>query len=195
MLYDRIRLLEGADVVNLTVQSGTSFPANPNQGELFYRSDLNALHYYDGAQWLSAAFQAPNNFTAGNGIDITADVISTTIHDVAFSCPGLVPAGVVFQFSVTHNFILPQHLTGSSAIAITAATSTTELTIYRKTLAGAPEVIGTLTFPTGEAQGTFSFATQRTFAPTDLLYFTLSSADATLANVSVTLRGTFNLNP
>jgi hypothetical protein len=195
MLYDRIRLLEGADVVNLTVQSGTSFPSNPNQGELFYRSDLNALHYYDGAQWLSAAFQDPVNYTAGNGIDITGEVISTTIHDVAFSCPGLVPAGVVFQFSVTHNFTLPQNLTGSSAIAITAATSSTELTIYQKTLAGAPNVIGTLTFASGQAQGTFSFGTARTFVPTDLLYFTLSASDPTLANVSVTLRGNFNLNP
>jgi hypothetical protein len=195
MLYDRIRLLEGADVVNLTVQSGTTFPSNPNQGELFYRSDLNALHYYDGADWLSAAFQAPVNFTAGNGIDITDDVISVTDHDIAFSCPGLVPAGVVFQFSTVHAFDLPASLTGSYAHAITAATAETVLTIYKKVPLGVPTVIGTLTFDAAADTGTFSFASAQSFAANDLLYFTLGSADTTLANVSVTLHGTFNLNP
>jgi hypothetical protein len=195
MLYDRIRLLEGADVVNLTVQSGTSFPANPNQGELFYRSDLNALHYYDGSQWLSAAFQAPVNFTAGHGIDITNDVISVIDHDVAFSCPGLLPAGVVFQFSSVHEFTLPAGLTGSFAHAITTATALTTLTIYKKTPLGVPTVIGTLAFDIGETAGVFTFASLQTFAEGDLIYFTLGSSDATLANVSVTLHGTLTLTP
>lgn len=46
MKYHGIELVEGSDVRNLTVPSGGSFPANPNAGELFYRSDLNLLYIY-----------------------------------------------------------------------------------------------------------------------------------------------------
>lgn len=52
MLYDNIQLLEGSEIVNATVDNGTVFPSNPNSGELFYRTDLSALHVYDGSQWV-----------------------------------------------------------------------------------------------------------------------------------------------
>jgi hypothetical protein len=51
MLYDGIQLAEGADIENLTVNSGTSFPSSPNVGEMFYRSDEGELYVYDGSQW------------------------------------------------------------------------------------------------------------------------------------------------
>lgn len=34
------------------IRSGTSFPDNPGEGDLFYRTDLNALYIYNGASWL-----------------------------------------------------------------------------------------------------------------------------------------------
>ena len=52
MLIDGITLIEGSDIVNAVVDSGTSFPSNPNSGELFYRTDLSALHVYDGSSWV-----------------------------------------------------------------------------------------------------------------------------------------------
>jgi hypothetical protein len=33
------------------VATGTSFPASPSAGELFYRTDLTLLHVYDGSSW------------------------------------------------------------------------------------------------------------------------------------------------
>lgn len=41
MRIDGISLQEGSSISNLTVASGTVFPASPNAGELFYRSDAD----------------------------------------------------------------------------------------------------------------------------------------------------------
>lgn len=50
-----VALQEGSSITNLTVASGTSFPADPNEGELFYRSDVSAsvkgLYLYIGGAW------------------------------------------------------------------------------------------------------------------------------------------------
>lgn len=35
------------------IASGTSFPAAPTTNELFYRTDLALLFYYDGTRWLT----------------------------------------------------------------------------------------------------------------------------------------------
>lgn len=53
MLYDGIKLAEGSDAKNLTIVTGTSFPANPNIGEMFYRTDggNTGVWVYDGSTW------------------------------------------------------------------------------------------------------------------------------------------------
>ena len=53
MLFDGIKLSEGSSVQNLVVASGTAFPALPNEGELFYRTDgANAgLYVHNGTTW------------------------------------------------------------------------------------------------------------------------------------------------
>ena len=35
--------------------SGTSNPVSASQGELFYRSDLNAIYIFDGQSWIPQA--------------------------------------------------------------------------------------------------------------------------------------------
>lgn len=50
-----IQLQEGSSISNLTVGAGTSFPADPNEGELFYRSDADitvvGLYAYINGNW------------------------------------------------------------------------------------------------------------------------------------------------
>jgi len=41
MKFHSIQLEEGSAVTNMTLASGTSFPDNPTEGELFYRSDVD----------------------------------------------------------------------------------------------------------------------------------------------------------
>lgn len=58
MLTDGIRLFEGSEVVNASIAKGTVFPDNPNEGELFYRTDLQALHVYNGASWVQVGLSS-----------------------------------------------------------------------------------------------------------------------------------------
>lgn len=55
MRIDGIDLVEGSSIANLTVDSGTSFPSDPNSGELFVRTDsdveLRGLYLYEDGVW------------------------------------------------------------------------------------------------------------------------------------------------
>jgi hypothetical protein len=51
MLYDGIKILEGSEIVNATVGSGTSFPNSPVTGQMFFRSDSSKMFIYNGTQW------------------------------------------------------------------------------------------------------------------------------------------------
>lgn len=54
MLFNGINLIEGSELQNTVVNSGTSFPALPSQGELFYRTDgtFQAMYFFDGEKWI-----------------------------------------------------------------------------------------------------------------------------------------------
>jgi hypothetical protein len=51
MLYDGMKILEGSEIVNATVGSGTSFPNSPATGQMFFRSDSSKMFIYNGTQW------------------------------------------------------------------------------------------------------------------------------------------------
>jgi len=73
MLVDGIQLSEGSEVVNLVVDSGTTFPSNPNTGELFYKTSATAgLYVYDGSGWTAAGGGG-----VGGPFTITGDVTGT----------------------------------------------------------------------------------------------------------------------
>jgi len=43
-------------IKNIVVDSGTVFPAGPVTGQLFYRTDLGMLYFYDGTTWRTALY-------------------------------------------------------------------------------------------------------------------------------------------
>jgi hypothetical protein len=51
MLIDRPNIVEGSSIQNATVASGSTPPANPSPGELFYNTTLSQLQTYTGATW------------------------------------------------------------------------------------------------------------------------------------------------
>ena len=55
--YGNIEIAEGAKITNATIAHGTSFPSNPNEGEMFWRSDENKLYVYDETTpgWLATS--------------------------------------------------------------------------------------------------------------------------------------------
>lgn len=46
-----IQVAEGSVITNITIPSGTSFPANDNVGEMFYRTDTDQLYIRDNTTW------------------------------------------------------------------------------------------------------------------------------------------------
>lgn len=69
MKFHGITLEQGSKVDNLTVASGTAFPASPDEGELFFRSDVDlrfkGLYLYVGGSWDRIA--STDSLTAPNG--------------------------------------------------------------------------------------------------------------------------------
>lgn len=45
-----ISLVEGSHIANATVATGTTFPNNPNEGELFYKTG-EGLYIHNGTSW------------------------------------------------------------------------------------------------------------------------------------------------
>lgn len=108
------------------------------------------------------------------------------IYDIGVTLNGTIGNVDVVRFSVVRAFTLPEDLTGSIAESQSPATASTTFTIKKN---GAS--IGTIVWDAGETEGVFTFAAEVDFAADDLLQVTgPGSADASLADVSITLKGT-----
>ena len=71
MRIDSLTLIEGSNITNLTVESGSAFPSNPNLGELFYKTSTTVgLYYHDGTSW--------NIVNSSN--DLTTHASDMTLH-------------------------------------------------------------------------------------------------------------------
>jgi len=46
-----LEVAQGSEIVNLTIPTGTAFPANDNVGELFYRTDEDTLYVRNNTEW------------------------------------------------------------------------------------------------------------------------------------------------
>ena len=142
----------------------------------------------NGGVAISAAAASPV-YTAGPGITINENVISSTIYDISIGLQGILSTGNIFLMVSPRNFSIPVGATGSRAVSLVPATSTTTFTINKKIGAAPAQAIGTIIFQAGMTVGTFSFSDQVSFAPDDLLYIQLSVADSTLADVAITITG------
>lgn len=110
-------------------------------------------------------------------------------YDLAVTVSGS-PANsaIVLRFIAPRQFTLPEDFLGSLASAVTAATASTVFTVKRND----STTEGTITFAASGTTGAFSQSTtgDMVFAAGDVLSIEApASADATLANISVTFRG------
>jgi hypothetical protein len=68
----------GADV-NVDLPGGSAFPASPATGDLFDRTDLGLIFFWDGTRWLSRdLYQTPFLFTTGVSVPISATANNAT---------------------------------------------------------------------------------------------------------------------
>lgn len=79
MRIDSIQLSEGSKISNLVVDSGADFSANPNEGELFYKTTDDLLYVYDGSQWKSLAGVVSVSGSGGTtGLTLTGGPITSS---------------------------------------------------------------------------------------------------------------------
>lgn len=79
MRIDGITLLEGSKATNLTIASGTTYPSTPDLGELFFRTDLDAVHVYASGGWEAlAGGGGGGSYQAGTGLTLTGSTFSLT---------------------------------------------------------------------------------------------------------------------
>jgi len=62
-----LQIAEGSEITNLTVPSGTSFPANDNVGEMFYRTDLDTMYVRNNTEWAVSGSSSKNKNVIING--------------------------------------------------------------------------------------------------------------------------------
>lgn len=136
------------------------------------------------------------NVTEGSGIDkfgLRWDntsakwIAEARPYDLVMFSPGA-PTGnqLMARVLIPRIVLFPASLTGSYASANVAATAATTLTLARNGTS-----IGTVNFAAGATAGTFTFSSAVTTAAGDVLTLTnQASADATLADISVSLAGT-----
>lgn len=90
MLFDGIKLAAGSEFQNLVVDSGTAFPADPDQGELFYRTDNapEGMFVYNGTSWV-------RQLQTGDSLgDTLPDLVTPgTYTSVSVNQKGFVTAG------------------------------------------------------------------------------------------------------
>jgi len=162
-----IQLATLADATGLP--SGTSFPGSPANNDLFYRTDLDLLFFYDGTRWLTTqAFAAPNvgtlftNSTQLGDLRSSISATSSTLlrmmapYNMGASDIWLVAYRVVFQvtagtaLSGSHKWVgTLQGFDAATSVTGTAATVNIDSgssSVFRElnTAIGAARVSGTL---------------------------------------------------
>jgi hypothetical protein len=83
MKFDGLRLLDGSEAYNLTINTGSTFPDVPNIGELFYKTG-EGLHIYDGVGWNNIALlesptfvgdvSIPNLTVTGSAVCVSSEL-------------------------------------------------------------------------------------------------------------------------
>jgi hypothetical protein len=72
MLIDSPQITQTSSIINATVPSGTSFPASPSVGELFFRTDIGTLHVNSNS--------TNSGWADVSGAGIAAHISDTSLH-------------------------------------------------------------------------------------------------------------------
>jgi hypothetical protein len=133
MLYHTITLREGGTIVNLVVASATgSFPASPNEGEMFFRTDsdvtLRGLYCYISAAWERVA--SSDAITAPSGASfptaaLRGDLFYNTSTDVLYFYTGTAWTSTSSTFNVTGDVAGTLSSSSSTLNLVTVATAGT----------------------------------------------------------------------
>lgn len=205
----------GAGTMTLTVPTGESLDGVTN-GTLALAQNAGVKFFTDGSNWFTVRGSATGGGGMTNPMTTTGDMITggtsgtpqrlgigssgqvlgissgapawvSQPYDMAMFAPGvLANSQKLTRVNMARAVTFPSGLTGSYATAGVAATASTTFTITRNGTS-----IGSINFAASATTGTFTFSSAVTTAAGDIIQVTgPSTADATLADVSITLVGT-----
>jgi hypothetical protein len=110
--------------------------------------------------------------------------------DIAMFWPGVPPNSAIVNIAITRAVSCVAALTGSVGNARVAATASTVVTL-KKIVAGSPTTVGTATFAISGTTATFAAGSPISLAAGNDIQFAFpASADATLADIAITLQCT-----
>ena len=155
---------------------GITPPASPTVGQLWFNNDAS-----DGSVYIYY-----NDGTSSQWVPIWVPQTQASLFDISLWYPGIPSASaVLLRFVAVTPFSLPAGLTGSSGYAGTAATGSAVINLRKN---GSNQ--GTVTFAAGAIAPTFALASAVSFAAGDRLELVgPGPADTTLADISITLKG------
>lgn len=172
----------------------------PNAGFLVYNSADSTIYYYNGSAWTAvsaatafiALTDAPGSYSGAGGKAVevnagaTALVFNAKPFDVSVFAPGLGSnSQILFRGKLARAVTFPAGASLSLASASAAATGSTTYTLKKNGTSFA-----TVNFAASASVGTWTQASDAVFAAGDLLEIDgPATADATLANVGITLAG------
>lgn len=119
MLYDSILMLDGSQLKNAAVDSGTSLPTlNLNVGELFFRTTDNTLYVYSGSAW---------NSIGGSGGSVSSVAVSSGGAGLSVSGSPITSSGTI-TISLANDLAAVEALSSTGVVKrISAETWTTGL--------------------------------------------------------------------
>jgi hypothetical protein len=122
----------------------------------------------------------------GNSRKTPVSSLFVGYYDIALFAAGVMAASeVILRFTATRAFSIAAAASGSKASAGTAATASTILNLKKN-----GSSFGTLEFAAAATVGVFTQGTLVNFAAGDVIQISgPATADATLANISISLKG------
>lgn len=175
----------------------------PAEGWLVFIQDENAFYFYDGAAWVIQALpglptfltltDTPDSYSGQGEKIVRVNTAANALefvdapYDIGFFFPGKpTNSEVLLRLPFVRDVDFPASLTGSQLKAGIAATASTVISLQKNAVE-----FGTVTVAISGTTGTFAAASPTSFAAGDILTVVApATADATLASIGITLKGT-----
>lgn len=185
----------GTDANKIAIRdNGAWVHVTPKAGWRAWIADTSKYAHFDGSSWVDEVDnegvpEAPSDGKTygrkdGEWAEVTggnADAFELSAY--LSGIPG--PSELLFVYAATASFKLPVNLTGSRATSERSATASATFEVRKN---GFPA--GSITFPAGSSTGTFALEVEVAFAAGDkLTLLAPSTADATLADISISILG------
>ncbi len=143
-VYGNFNMTGGAEIIEIVVDSGTSDPSSAQAGEIYYRSDLQQLRFYNGTTWV--------NTSGGSGSGTVTSVAATGGSGISISGSPITTSGIL---TITNTGVLSFN---SRTGAVTPTSGDYSFSLISGSLAATqlPAFTGDVTSPAGSSVNTLA---------------------------------------